>query len=87
VDETSPLLPSGYDLVWSAAIVVGPLVLIAILVLAVVFSVRRAAERKAAGLAEVGAEARLAEAQGLFQRGLITADEHGEMRQRILGEV
>ena len=42
---------------------------------------------KAAGPAAVGAEARLAEAQDLFQRGLITADEHGEMRQRILGEV
>ena len=33
------------------------------------------------------AEARLAEAVDLHQRGLITADELGEMRQRILGEV
>jgi hypothetical protein len=33
------------------------------------------------------AESRLAEAQDLHQRGLVTADELGEMRQRILGEV
>jgi hypothetical protein len=33
------------------------------------------------------AESRLAEAVDLHRRGLITADELGEMRQRILGEV
>ena len=33
------------------------------------------------------ADARLAEAQDLYTRGLVTADELGEMRQRILGEV
>lgn len=32
-------------------------------------------------------EARLAEAQDLHARGLITADELGEIRQRILGEL
>lgn len=36
---------------------------------------------------ERSAESRLAEAVDLHQRGLITADELGEMRQRILGEV
>ena len=33
------------------------------------------------------AESRLAEAQELHDRGLITADELGEIRQRVLGEV
>ncbi|NUU15984.1 SHOCT domain-containing protein [Cellulomonas humilata] len=33
------------------------------------------------------AETRLAEAIDLHQRGLITTDELGELRQRILGEV
>lgn len=43
---------------------------------------------KSLSLAPVrSAEERLAEAQDLFRRGLITADELGEMRQRILGEV
>ena len=36
---------------------------------------------------ERSAESRLAEAQDLHARGLITADELGEIRQRILGEV
>jgi len=45
------------------------------------------AHRSLALAPERSAEARLAEAQDLFRRGLITADELGEMRQRILGEV
>ncbi|KQR08402.1 hypothetical protein ASF78_19195 [Cellulomonas sp. Leaf334] len=73
---------------WSVAIVVGPLILVTIVVLAVVLSVRKAAVAKTTDLApDRSASVRLAEAQDLYRRGLITADEHGEMRQRILGEV
>lgn len=36
---------------------------------------------------ERSVESRLAEAEDLRRRGLISADEHGEMRRRILGQV
>ena len=91
MDETSPLLPSTYDLAWSAAVVVGPLLVLAIVVLAAVMTIRRSAAQKVAGLDPEtpgrSAESRLAEAADLHRRGLITADELGELRQRILSEV
>ena len=82
----NPLVPTFGDVALGVIVILAPLLLTAFVVVVVVTNVRRS-RAVAAPDPERSAESRLTEAQDLYRRGLVTADELGELRQRILGEL
>ena len=98
--DPNPLVPSGADVAFGVAVVIATAVVVGAILIGIVVATRdatglsRSAREPDPSLPARGRasrertpEARLAEVFDLHRRGLITGDELGELRRRILGEL